>query len=59
MMGCERAGLDQRDGSESFCSIAARSLRRRTGSKILPQVAYFVADGNPGEFEIVEHGMET
>ncbi len=54
-MGWESCGLDQRAGSESFASTAESSERRRAGSKILPQVAYLVADGGEGEFEIRKH----
>jgi hypothetical protein len=55
MMGWERAGFDQRDGSERRVSMAASSERRRGASKILPQAADFFADGSIGEFEIRQH----
>jgi hypothetical protein len=55
MMGCERAGFDQREGSASLVSMAASSERRRGASKILPQAAHFFADGSVGEFEIGKH----
>ena len=55
MRGCERAGSAQTEGSEVFSSMVASSRRRRAESKILPQIAHFVADRGVGVFEIAEH----
>ena len=51
--GCESCGFDHRFGSESFCSMVAKSDLRRGASKILPQVADFIAHGSVSEVEIV------
>src|SRR6185437_14497763 len=59
IMGCESWGFDHSEGSESFFSIAANSDLRRGASKILPQVADFVAHGSVGEFKIVQHDERT
>jgi hypothetical protein len=42
-------------GSAIFSSIVANSRRSRAESKILPQIAYFVADRGVGVFEIAKH----
>jgi hypothetical protein len=42
-------------GSDSFDSREASSLSSLARSKILPQVADFVADRSVGEFKFVEH----
>jgi hypothetical protein len=55
MSGCEREASAQMVGSEIFSSMAASSRRRRDESKILPQIAYFVADRGVGVFEIGKH----
>jgi hypothetical protein len=55
MIGCDSAGFDHSAGSASFCSMAANSVLSRVESKILPQAAYFFADGSVGEFEVGKH----
>jgi hypothetical protein len=50
MRGCERAASAQMVGSAVFSSMVASSRRRRAESKILPQVADFVANWVIGEF---------
>jgi len=52
MRGCEREASAQIAGSEVFSSMAASSRRRRGASKILPQVADFVADWGVEVFEV-------
>jgi hypothetical protein len=42
-------------GSEIFSSMVARSRLSRAESKILPQIADFVADRGVRVFEITEH----
>jgi hypothetical protein len=42
-------------GSAVFSSMMANSRRRRAESKILPQIAHFVADRGVGVFEIAKH----
>ncbi len=55
MSGCEAAGLDQSLGSESFASTEAKFVALRVaGSKILPQVANFLAYLGVGEFEFIQ-----
>ena len=48
-------GSAQMVGSAVFSSMAASSRRRRAESKILPQIAHFVADRGVGVFEIAKH----
>jgi hypothetical protein len=55
MSGCEREASAQMVGSEIFSSMVASSRRSRAESKILPQIADFVADRGVGVFEIAEH----
>jgi hypothetical protein len=57
MRGWDAAGFDQMEGSASFDSRAAKSVRRRGASKVLPQAADFFADGSVCEFEILKHGF--
>jgi hypothetical protein len=55
MRGCEREASAQTVGSAIFSSMMESSRRRRAESKILPQIADFVADRGVGVFEIAEH----
>src|SRR5580704_7831603 len=55
MSGWEREASAQMVGSEIFSSIVARSRRSCAESKILPQIAHFVADRGVGVFEIAKH----
>src|ERR1700761_8099339 len=57
MRGWERAPSAQIAGSAIFSSMAARSRRSRAESKILPQIADFVADRGVGVFEISKHDL--
>jgi len=50
MSGCERAGSAQMAGSAVFSSMFARSRRRRSESKILPQIADLIANWVIGKF---------
>jgi len=57
MRGCEREASAQTVGSAIFSSITESSRWSRAESKILPQIAYFVADRGVGVFEIAKHDL--